>query len=211
MLISIEGIDGSGKSTLAKELSRDGLIYVARKNPKISSVAIERTAEMLNNLVWNTHEIMENPNPSKMYWVHLIAAWYHFFEVTTIKPLMEQDVIVIVDGWWYKTIAQMHHLLPNADLDYLFSFCKPADLIILLDIDPCMAVKRKKELNIFECNSYNSNYKDACRAFIDHQSHVRFNYLKMRQDNWLTIDASKPLSEVLVSVRNQINKKVLLA
>lgn len=181
-LILFEGCEGSGKSTLIKALSE-----VLRK---IDFNAVE-TKEPRGH----ARDILLNPNhpltPQEELTIFIDGRAEHFSE--TIIPALKRGNIVLCDRSTYSTIAYQHYGRGLDITDILIRDAKARqnvgfDLIILLDIDPEIGLRRKKPETRFELEAINFHH---C---------VRNGYLEQAESDldgkWVIIDASKPAKEV---------------
>lgn len=189
-LILFEGCEGSGKTTLIRTLGEilrnKGYDVVETKEPR-----------------GNARDILLNPNhpltPQEELTIFIDGRAEHFSEIIT--PALIRGDIVLCDRSTYSTIAYRHYGRGLDITDILIRDAKARrnigfDLIILLDIDPEIGLKRKKPETRFELEA------------IDFHRRVRIGYLEQAESdyggNWVIIDASKPANEVLDKARKAI-------
>lgn len=181
-LILFEGCEGAGKSTLIKvlgELLRNkGYDVVETKEPR-----------------GHARDILLNPNypltPREELAIFIYGRAEHFSEV--IIPTLKRSAIILCDRSTYSTIAYQHY---GRGLDLTDILVKDAqarqnvdfDLIILLDINPEIGLKRKKPETRFEFEAINFHNR------------VRNGYLEQAENDpegkWVVIDASRPFETV---------------
>ena len=189
-LILFEGCEGAGKSTLIRalgEILRTRICDVVEtKEPRGSA-----------------RDILLNPShpltPQEELTIFIDGRAEHFSE--TIIPALERGDIVLCDRSTYSTIAYQHYGRGLDLTDILVRDAKARqnvgfDLIILLDINPEIGLKRKKPETRFELEAINFHH---C---------VRNGYLEQAQNDpegkWAVIDASKPAEKIFNEARQAI-------
>lgn len=183
-LILFEGCEGSGKTTLIKsiaEVLQEGTCGVVEtKEPR-----------------GRARDILLNPNhplsPQEELTIFIDGRVEHFSEVV-IPALIKGDV-VLCDRSTYSTIAYQHYGRGLNLTDILVRDARARqnvgfDLVILLDIDPEIGLKRKKPETRFELEA------------IDFHRKVRNGYLEQAKNDlsgkWVIIDATKNEKDVLL-------------
>lgn len=182
-LILFEGCEGAGKSTLIialGEILRNRVCDVVEtKEPR-----------------GHARDILLDPDhfltPKEELAIFIDGRAEHFSEI--IIPALLRGDIVLCDRSTYSTIAYQHY---GRGLDLTDIIVRDAkarqnvnfDLIILLDINPEIGLRRKKPETHFELEAINFHH---C---------VRNGYLEQAENDpdgkWIVIDASKPANEVL--------------
>src|SRR3989344_5612667 len=120
-LIVLEGIDGCGKTTHAKLLTQW--------------------------LTANGHSVLHTKEPSRGP-IRLLLRDY--LEKET-QPAVEEGKIVVCERYYFSTIAyQMAQGLDKKWLTELNAFATKPDLVILLDLNPEVSVKRTSTNEKFE-------------------------------------------------------------
>ncbi len=182
VLILFEGCEGAGKSTLIRtlgEILRNRICDVVEtKEPR-----------------GRARDILLNPNhfltPKEELTIFIDGRAEHFSEV--VIPALKRGDVVLCDRSTYSTIAYQHYGRGLDLTDILVRDAKARqnidfDLIILLDIDPEIGLKRKKPETRFELEAINFHY---C---------VRNGYLEQAENDpegkWVIIDASLPFEAV---------------
>lgn len=185
-LILAEGCEGAGKSTLIRALGeilrKRNCIVVETKEPR-----------------GHARDILLDPNhpltPQEELTIFIDGRAEHFSEI--VIPALKRGDIVLCDRSTYSTIAYQHYGRGLDLTDILVRDAKARqnvgfDLIILLDIDPEIGLKRKKPETRFELEAIRFHH---C---------VRNGYLEQAQDDpddkWVIIDASKSAEKVLSEV-----------
>lgn len=188
-LILFEGCEGAGKSTLIKTLSFSlklfGYIVVETKEPGHATPIGVKIREMLMD-----------PNLPMRHKEELALFFRcradHFKKI--IIPALGKGKIILCDRSSPSTIAYQHYGRGLDLTDILIRDAKARknvnfDLIILLDIDPEIGLKRKKPETRFELEA------------IDFHRRVRNGYLEQAKNDqngkWVVIDAAKNATNVL--------------
>ena len=198
-LILFEGCEGVGKSTLIKliaEVLQEGTCGVVEtKEPR-----------------GRARDILLNPNnfltPEEELTIFIDGRAEHFSEV--VIPALKNGNIVLCDRSTYSTIAYQHYGRGLSITDILIRDALARqnvgfDLVILLNIDPEIGLKRKKPETRFELEA------------IDFHRRVRNGYLEQARNDydgkWVIIDASKSpnavLSEALVAIYKLLSKSAM--
>ncbi|HID43629.1 MAG TPA: dTMP kinase [Archaeoglobaceae archaeon] len=133
MLIAIEGIDGAGKTSLAKflekELQKLGFDVVIFKEPTKSELG---------------KKIMESSNLSPEEELELFILDRKYDVENNIRPALEQGKVVIMDRYYYSTMAYQGAL--GLDINEIRrkneEIAPEPGLVIFLDLDPEKAIKR---------------------------------------------------------------------
>ncbi|UCF09256.1 MAG: dTMP kinase [Thermoplasmata archaeon] len=195
MLITIEGIDGVGKSTqvqlLAAYLKERGFSVTSLREPtggywgrKIRNLTKQgRTASPEEECQWFLMDRMEDVEKN-------------------IKPALDDGHIVIMDRYYYSTMAYQGAL--GLDVEKIRSenekFAPKPDLVIILDVSPETGLKRitegrKEKLNYFET--------------LEYQRRVRKIFLSMKVlDNVKIIDAGGTQNEVSEKIRRVVEELI---
>ena len=181
-LILFEGCEGSGKTTLIKSLG-EILRHIVGD--------VVETEEPRGH----TRDIVLNPDhpltPKEELTIFIDGRAEHFSEI--IIPALLRGDIVLCDRSTYSTIAYQHYGRGLDLTDILVRDAKARqsvdfNLIILLDIDPEIGLRRKKPETRFELEK------------IEFHHLVRFGYLEQAKNNldkkWVIIDASLPFDMV---------------
>ncbi len=182
-LILFEGCEGAGKSTLIRAL---GEILRNRIHGTVETKEPRGSAR----------DILLNPDhfltPKEELAIFIDGRAEHFSEI--IIPALKRGDIVLCDRSSPSTIAYQHYGRGLDLTDILIRDAKARqnidfDLIILLDINPEIGLKRKKPETRFELEAIRFHHS------------VRNGYLEQAENDpdgkWVIIDASKSAEEVL--------------
>jgi dTMP kinase len=136
MLIAFEGIDGSGKSTqaalLAAELKRRGLEVILTKEPTDGVFGKKLRASFTQGRLSAQEEL------------ELFVADRREHVSGLIAPALKRNAIVIVDRYYYSTVAYQgaRGLEARHVLEVNRSFAPTPDVVFLVDIEPKLALDR---------------------------------------------------------------------
>ena len=177
MLIAIEGIDGSGKTTIARfleeELKKIGYNVVRFKEPTDSEYG-RKIKQILKERIVSPKEELE-----------LFLKDREVDVRDNILPALKEGKIVIMDRYYYSTIAYQGALgLDVEEIKKLNEKFPKPDLVIILDVSPETALKRikaKRKPDRFEDLNYLRRVRDI--------------FLSLR-DNVVVINAERELEDV---------------
>jgi dTMP kinase len=190
MLIVFEGIDGSGQTTHSKLLAN----YLISKNYKVF-LTKEPTNSEIGKLI---RKILNKEIEFDNLGLQLLMMADRAYHMKEIRNHLKNSYIVICDRFWFSTVAygaedeKMFKFLFKVN-SILFGF---PDFLIILDVDPQIALKRKEAKEIFEN--------------IEKLKRVRKNYLKIEKitkkyTKVFVIDSSKSIEEVQKEIRERLN------
>jgi thymidylate kinase len=196
-LFCLEGIDASGKSTIAAML-RNNLsegtncpaVLVGKRNVDFSDTFIADQMNKLRTAIWDYPSSADISKLGDMHWLHLIAAWFGALDTACIRPLLQTNHIVIVDGWIHKYIARflLKDRYDPALIWAAFATLSVPDKIIFLDVEPNIAVRRRKDFLPSELGRYDGIVGSQHEAFTTYQSAVMNIYREIAyRKEWLRI------------------------
>ena len=184
-LVILEGIDGCGKTTHAKLvtqwLTANGHSVLHTKEPSRGPIGLllrdylkKETQPLIDALLF-TADRAEHVEKE-------------------INPAVEEGKIVVCERYYFSTIAyQMAQGLDKKWLTELNAFATKPDLVILLDLNPEVSVKRTSTNEKFET--------------LDFLKKVNHNYKLLAKENgFAVVDASKGKSEVREEIRSIVQK-----
>lgn len=186
--IVLEGIDGVGKTTLCKSvkeyLSEYEIIFCSRKEILNCNDFIQNEMLKVANLMWkddmgkNDHLLPTN------YYIHLQAIWYTLLETYIIRPKLNENKIVITDGWFYKFFSKL--MIKKLEFDKLSSIFENIlipDHVILLEMDVSQIWNRRNNFKPYELGSHQGYEKLGKDSYIDFQSQVSSNLQVLAENN----------------------------
>lgn len=164
-LVAFEGIDGAGKTTQAKllyeHLTAKGLKVVLSKEPtdSIYGQKIKKLAQGERDLTKPLDEYRLFINDRKIHVENLI------------KPALQEKKIVILDRYYFSTIAYQGALgLDIAKIkEENESFSPIPEIVFLLNVPPRLGIiriqkGRKEQPNLFEQEKYLSDVSNVFNA-----------------------------------------------
>ena len=195
LLITIEGIDGVGKTTQTRMLVE----HLRRKGHDVLQLR-EPTDGKWGRKIKNLTKHGRNVSPKEE------CRWFlkdrEEDVENNINPALSQNKIVVMDRYYYSTIAYQGAL--GLDTDKIREenekFAPRPDLVIILDAPPKMGLeritdKRRDELNFFET--------------LEYQEKVRELFLSMESyDNVKILDGSKGIDEVQGEIRRVVKELI---
>lgn len=189
--IVFEGIDGSGKSTVAKAC----LPLLGEATAVLTE---EPTNSWLGDAVRRSHKLGENPVTEAFLFMADRAS-----HVEEIREWLSDGRSVVCDRYYHSTVAyQSAAMMEEYDsdpFDWLLDINRrisiEPDIVFLLDIAPEAALSR--------VNRRGEQSKFERRDFLER---VAENYRRLASasGNVITVDASKPLTEVLSEISQRL-------
>lgn len=202
VFITFEGIEGSGKSTQAKRLYEYliniGIKAYLTREPGGTSIGKKIREILLSHWEENFPSIAE---------LLLYQADRNIHVNNIIKPLLQQDYIVISDRFYDSTTAYQHYArgIDYSIVDYLNKLAtegiKP-HITFLLDLPVQEAFKRlNREKDRLESEGLNFHQK------------VREGFLKiadMEKDRVIVLDGLKSPDEIFNQILNILKERKIL-
>jgi dTMP kinase len=196
-LIVFEGGDGTGKSTLIDgvvfDLKSAGFIKIVRTKDPGCDTPLGRE---VNRKLQDKDFPM---TPEEILDLFLEVRADHFPRI--IIPAVRRGSIVLCDRCSDSTLAYQHYgygidLTKILKQDALARRNVGSDLVVLLDLDPRIGLKRKNPETRFEVQK------------IDFHDRVRAGYLELAKEDldkkWFVVDASLPADQVRLIVSTKI-------
>jgi thymidylate kinase len=195
MLVAIEGIDGAGKTHTSKllfeRLGARGLpVHLLEKDSvKFGDPFSDNRLDSLRAVIWpNEPEPASDPFGTHFY-LFLLAAWF-----SSLKPLAsilsKQYDFLIMDRSYFRVIAKAH-TRSGLDIPWLLSLFGEAltpDFVVLLDIDPALAWRRRTSFKATELGRWDGFLVEAEQAFCNYQNAIRQILLQIAEKrDWLVI------------------------
>lgn len=194
LLIAVEGIDGAGKTTqvrlLAQAIERLGERVITSKEPtdgpwgrKIRESAAKGRLSLDEELEAFVNDRIEHVQ-------------------TVIQPALEAGKTVILDRYFYSTIAYQGSR--GRDIGQLQAsmekIAPPPDIVFLLDVDPAQAVRLISE---------SRNERPDEFEKIETLTRVRKAYNAIQEPRIVRIDGSRPVEEVHEAVIAELSRRAI--
>ncbi|XP_046440807.1 thymidylate kinase-like [Daphnia pulex] len=177
-LIVLEGCDRSGKTTQCQK----AITWLQESNKEAHLMRFPDRSTIIGSLI---NKYLECSTELDDHAIHLLFSANRWELLPDIKKLLQKGTNVIVDRYSYSGIA-FSAAKPNMDLRWCqqsdSGLLKP-DLVIFLDIDPVEAQTR-------------GQYGSERYENLEMQKVVRSNYLKLLDESWRVVDASRSMEEV---------------
>ncbi|WP_298966701.1 hypothetical protein [uncultured Roseibium sp.] len=196
MLIAIEGIDGAGKTTvsdrLVSTLKQLGTpARACRKNDiSFNNTFADSRLGHLRETIWPSEGEPDEDLLGTHFYLYLLAAWFSATS-TRLAPFAGNDKeMVVIDGSHYRVMAKAHQRagLPMEFLYRLFDHVVKPDLVILLDLDPAIAWRRRSVFRETEIGRWDGFDGPPETAFCRYQSRIRYLLCQFAEENdWFVI------------------------
>jgi Thymidylate kinase len=205
MLICLEGIDGSGKTALARGVAEKFphlVAFQSRRAAATTSPYAGAIAERLAKVLWGSGD---STDVSPTFWLYLQAAWYVLLAENRRESRAAE--IAITDGWYFKFVARLR--LQGYDprvLDATFSEVPKPDRVILLDVEPAVAWKRKA-FRPLETGMHVPGSEGGHAGFIEYQGGtLRILREMAERHRWdvLTVDSNEDIETSIERVASLI-------
>jgi len=186
-LIVIEGIDGAGKTTHARKLVR----WLRKKG-----IQTRYTFEPTRGAIGRILEKMASKRKVDVRVEALLFAADRIDHLNKIiRPLLEKGFIIISDRYVHSSIAYQSITVGDQRwVEELNKFAEKPDLVILLDVDPEIGLRRIKR-------------KRARFERIEILKKVREKYLELAErEGFKVIDANRGVEDVFEDVRSLVEK-----
>lgn len=208
--ITFEGGEGAGKSTqidaLAKRLSQLGVVPLKTREPGGSAKAEAVRSFLLNGLAekWGGHAEAT-----------LFAAARHDHIKSLILPALENGRFVLCDRFHDSTRAYqgMCGEVSQSYLDALDTLVVGKtlpDLTIILDVDPCIGMKRVHQRQQADDNrdaTYDAPLDRFERKPLEWHAHLRREFLQIAKNNskrCVVVDAGLPQRRVAAAIWHEV-------
>lgn len=202
--IVFEGPDGAGKSTVLKEivgrLWARGIDCLATREPGGT-----REGQLLRQLLLQPEYNWCGEAETFLYCADRVQ---HVRSL--IMPALAAGKIVLSDRYYYSTLAYQGYGR-GKDLDFLRQINQMAtlglepDLVLLFDIDPSIGLMRVKQ------NRQGERLDRLEQEELAFHQRVRQGYLELaREKDWVIIDSSRELADVVELVWQNLQQRMRL-
>lgn len=207
-LVCFEGGDAAGKSTLAlfvcEELRRRGgnpVLIDKKSSEGFEGPYLGERMKDLRRVLWDyppDAPLWEWGDP---HWFHLIVSWFSVLDRCRVQPLLQEGHCVVVDNWYYKFAARFlvkpdfqRHLVLSS-----FQHLTEPDVVIFVDVDPRVAVKRRSTFSATESGRMDGHSKGGTADFVDYQERVLESLRSLFGSGWVRLDATDRSLDALTS------------
>lgn len=190
MYIALEGGEGSGKGTQLKLLGQR-LVQLGHPVKLVCEPGGTQISDMLRKMILFRGERLIDPLTEFLLYTSARSHLLNF----VIRPSLAAGTVVVSDrcfhssGVYQGVCGGVPRATIRAITEYVVGGTVP-DLVLLLDIDPAVGLRRKKEQkqeNWFESQDMRFHHK------------VRRAYLELAAQyhrSWVVIDAAKSVEEI---------------
>lgn len=203
ILITFEGIDGSGKSTISRLVYQNlvpqipALKYYRTKTTEFASPYVSRQMRKHVDILWPFDLGKERENPfCDEYWILLLAAWFSSMHHNLLSPAEKSGVPLVMEKWYYSMIAKLVNQGHDKEwLHSLFRAVRHPDIVVLLDIEPGLAWKRRERFAYYEMGAWTIKEGNDYTRFCQYQEAVRAELHRMAGVNkWLVVEQKEGLN-----------------
>lgn len=191
MLIAFEGIDGSGKTTLSTRLHSE----LIRRGIR-SHWTAEPTDGPVGKLI---RHILEGGLTVDPRTLALLFAADRVEHTILLRDLKSKGYVIITDRYLLSSLAYQGSELPVSWVREINRWALLPDLVIYLDIEPELSLKRVKK------------YKDVFHS-PERLRMIRLKYLQLIEEEWsdrtFIVDASRDKEEVYRTILNIVLEKL---
>lgn len=194
-LICAEGVDGSGKTTalgkVYERLKAEGrdVLWTEWADSKVAGKALKK-AKKKQRMTALTFTLLQACNIADRL-------------QDTILPFLRKGGVVIADRWKYTCYAR--DVVRGEDRKYVrdvFRFCPDADMAMFFDLDPKVALERKKNFDDEGISFYEAGH-DVYPGLSDEDGFVKFQSEVLREyrrfaaaESMVRVDADRPMDVV---------------
>jgi thymidylate kinase len=179
VFVALTGIDGAGKSTTAARLA--GLLsdhvsveIVDKRRPTVDEPYLEKQCQLMIETIWGDQSTV-GVGWGDRYWCLVQAAYFALLDENVIAPALQRSQIVLIDDWHYKFLARMlcKETFSRTFTDAAFAGLRQPDLVILLDVAPAEAAKRRTVFRASEAGLADGATAISRESFVAYQTRVR--------------------------------------
>jgi len=189
-LIVFEGCDRSGKSTQCQKLMQ----WFKQNDKDAHLMRFPDRSTVIGGLIG---KYLECNTEIEDHAIHLLFSANRWEMLSIMKKMLFEGKNIVIDRYAFSGVA-----FTGAKKGMEFNWCQQSDsglpkpdLVIFLDIDPELAQNR---------GEYGAERYEKL-AF---QNQVRSNYMKLKDETWKVIDATKSQEEVHIDVCNIVQASI---
>ena len=195
MLLAFEGIDGSGKTTISKLVYKKlkpiipQIQYHEKSSTDFDHPYIREQMSKLQEVLWPPNLGEQKHNVfGDYYWLFLMAAWFSIQSVR-VRDIQFQSNLILFDNWYYRFVAKF--INKGLDKEWLFSLFATAnepDIVVMLDVDPQIAWKRRSKFKNLEMGKWDGFTGDDFESYCKYQAQIRQTLLQFAKDRkWFVV------------------------
>lgn len=195
MLLTFEGIDGSGKTTISRMVYEKlkyripQIQYHEKSSTDFDHPYIRDQVSKLREVLWPPNLGEQKHNVfGDYYWLFLMAAWFSIQSVR-LKSDRSQSNLILFDSWYYRFVAKF--INKGFDKEWLFSIFDATDepdLVVMLDIDPQLAWKRRSKFKNIEMGKWDGFSGDDFESYCKYQTQIRQTLLQFAKERrWFVV------------------------
>ncbi|MDE0427593.1 MAG: hypothetical protein OXN25_22290 [Candidatus Poribacteria bacterium] len=195
MLLTFEGIDGSGKTTISRMVYEKlkyripQIQYHEKSSTDFDHPYIRDQVSKLREVLWPPNLGEQKHNVfGDYYWLFLMAAWFSIQSVR-LKSDRSQRNLILFDSWYYRFVAKF--INKGFDKEWLFSIFDATDepdLVVMLDIDPQLAWKRRSKFKNIEMGKWDGFSGDDFESYCKYQAQIRQTLLQFAKERrWFVV------------------------
>ena len=195
MLIAFEGIDGCGKTTISKlvytklKSKIKHVKFYKKSSPDFDHPYVRKQMLQLQELIWPPDVLPTHNVLGDLYWLFLNAAWFSVVQRNRREHFQSEKNLILFDGWYYRLITRF--INKGFDKEWilsLFATVKEPDIIVMLDIDPQIAWRRRSGFKPSEIGNWDGFTEDSFTSYCRYQGDTRKELLRFaKEKSWFVV------------------------
>lgn len=140
-----------------------------------------------------------------------MSAWFSIQSINIRSVQLQRDLILF-DSWYYRFIAKF--INKGFDREWLFSIFDAViepDIVVMLDIDPQKAWKRRSKFNNIELGKWDGIAGNKFKSYCKYQEHIRKTLLQFaKEKSWVVVhqEAGTTTDEICYLVCDQVLSRI---
>lgn len=201
--IVLTGPDGTGKSTLCESLQKKlpGKVLISSPWDAMSLMSSANSNNLLNSKESIQTYLKSSDQSSRIYFL------FHAISRSEQYAKSQNPDLLLFDGYWFKyAVAEMARGGNKELIMKVAELFKKPDLVFYLDIEPQVALTRKKQPSMYESGGATDN---KAEEFLKFQSSM-YNYWSdlKKEMKWLSIDSRENFEIVEKNILDKINHEL---